>query len=298
MATTYGFGAFRLDAEANILFHGAEVTPLGGRAVAVLRVLVQQAGAVVGKTALIDAAWSGLAVEESNLPVQIAAVRRVLAAEVGGERWIETLPRRGYRFVGPAVVEVRQGAEPRPTDPPSIAVLPFSNLSDRPERQRFGDAIANDIITVLTRFRWFRVVARDSSFAYRNSAVDVRQIASALGVRYVLAGSYSQMDARIRITAQLIDATSGNHLWAERYERDLNDVFAIQDEITDHVVGAIEPELLRTESQSSAVRNPDRETAPESDPARSLVLPPRDAADACAGTRPVPIGGQGRAGNG
>lgn len=264
MATNYRFGPFRLDADAEVLFRGTEVTGLGRRPIALLRVLVQQAGAPVTKDTLIAAAWGGLAIEDSNLPVQIAALRRVLAEESGGESWIETLPRRGYRFAGPpvaleegrttssAVAHATQASGHQ--DQPSIAVLPFVNLSGNPDQQHFGDAIANDIITSLTRFRWFFVVARQSSFAFRDSAIDVRQIASQLGVRYVLEGSHRQAGQRVRITAQLIDAATGSHLWADRYERDLADIFAIQDDIADCVVGAIEPELLKTESRQSAAR--------------------------------------------
>jgi TolB-like protein len=264
----YRFGPFRLDAEAEVLFRGTEVTGLGRRPVALLRVLVQQAGAAVSKDALMAAAWSGLAVEESNLPVQIAALRRVLAEAPGGESWIETLPRRGYRFAGPAVAieEAERSVPPlgmaaQPAsghrDQPSIAVLPFVNLSEEADQQHFGDAIANDIITALTRFRWFFVVARQSSFAFRNSAVDVRQIASRLGVRYVLEGSHRRAGQRVRITAQLVDAASGSNIWADRYERDLADIFAIQDDIADSVAGAIEPELLKSESHLSAARDGD-----------------------------------------
>ncbi|QOZ71904.1 tetratricopeptide repeat protein [Bradyrhizobium arachidis] len=265
MTTNYRFGSFRLDEAAEALFRGTEVTGLGRRPVALLRVLVQQAGAPVSKDALIAAAWNGLAVEESNLPVQIAALRRVLAEEPGGETWIETLPRRGYRFAGPSVA-VEDGPErlaaaaaaqvaTRPSgDQPSIAVLPFVEFSCNPNQQHFGDAIANDIITALTRFRWFFVVARQSSFAFRDSTIDVREIANRLGVRYVLEGSHRQAGQRMRITAQLIDATSGSHIWADRYERDVADIFAIQDAIADNVVGAIEPELLKTESRQHAMQ--------------------------------------------
>ncbi|WP_439365305.1 winged helix-turn-helix domain-containing tetratricopeptide repeat protein [Bradyrhizobium sp. DASA03005] len=264
MATNYRFGQFRLDADSEVLFRGTEVTGLGRRPVALLRVLVHHAGAPVSKDALIAAAWRGLSVEESNLPVQIAALRRVLAEEAGGETWIETLPRRGYRFAGPAVAVQYEGAMPPASatagqaagDPcgeqPSIAVLPFANLSGTHDQQSFGDAIADDIITALTRFRWFFVVARQSSFAFRDCKIDVREIASRLGVRYVLEGSHRQAGTRVRITAQLIDAASGSHIWAERYERDLADIFAIQDDIADSVVGAIEPELLKRESRVSA----------------------------------------------
>ncbi|MES5485320.1 FlgO family outer membrane protein [Bradyrhizobium sp. INPA03-11B] len=263
MATNYRFGSFLLDADSEVLFRGTEVIALGRRPVALLRVLVQHAGAPVSKDALMAAAWSGLVVEESNLPVQIAALRRVLAEEPGGETWIETLPRRGYRFAGPvAAVQHDRGmpattaaaarvAGDPPGEQPSIAVLPFVNLTGAGDQQHFGDAVADDIITALTRFRWFFVVARQSSFAFRDSTIDVREIASRLGVRYVLEGSHRQSGKRVRITAQLIDAASGSHIWAERYERDIADIFAIQDDIADSVVGAIEPELLKKESHVS-----------------------------------------------
>ena len=186
MAMHYKFGSFCLDADAEILFRGAATTSLGRRAVALLRVLIQQPGVLVSKDSLIEAAWSGQAIEESNLPVQIAAVRRVLGEEPEGERWIETLPRRGYRYVGPAVsIDGKDDAIPRSSgrhgfEQAAIAVLPFTNLSGHPDQQYFGDAIANDIITALTRFRWFSVVARNSSFAFRDSSIDVRKSQSGL----------------------------------------------------------------------------------------------------------------------
>jgi DNA-binding winged helix-turn-helix (wHTH) protein len=152
MTKNYRFGRFRLDAEAEVLFRGSEVVGLGRRAVALLSVLVQHAGAPVSKDALIAIAWGGLAVEESNLPVQIAALRRVLAEEPGGESWIETLPRRGYRFASPICIEEQvggawptgAGATPHHRDQPSIAILPFVNLSGDVDQKQFGDAIANE----------------------------------------------------------------------------------------------------------------------------------------------------------
>ena len=167
VATIRIFGPFRLDVEAEILFRGAEPLPLGKRAVALLRLLVERPGAPVSKDALIAAAWSGSVVEDSNLPVQIAALRRVFGQVPGGERWIETLPRRGYRFVGPVVD--KENAAPRPEtalalpDKPSIAVLPFVNMSGDPEQEYFADGIIEDIITALSRSRWLFVIARNSS---------------------------------------------------------------------------------------------------------------------------------------
>src|SRR5262249_25645390 len=192
MAATYVLGPFRLDAETDTLFRGGEPVSLGHRAVALLRVLVEQRGSPVSKDALIEAAWAGLTVEESNLTVQIAALRRVFGEEPGGENWIETLPRRGYRFVGPASIK-DQGTAARPaaldlpaaagaTDPalpnrPSIAVLPFQNMSADPDQEYFADGMADEIITALSRFRSLFVIARNSSFTYKGRAVDVKQVA-------------------------------------------------------------------------------------------------------------------------
>ena len=232
--TTYDFGPFRLDADAEILFRGSKPLPVGKRAVALLRALVERAGAPVSKDTLIEAAWSGLAVEESNLTVQIAALRRALGEVPGGEDWIVTLPRRGYRFVGPVVTksEAQVSAAPMadpaskssPTtapalpDKPSIAVLPFENLSGDPEQGYFADGMVEEIITALSRIRWLFVIARNSSFTYKGRAVDVKQVGKELGVMYVLEGSVRKAGNRIRITAQLLDATNGAHLWADRFD--------------------------------------------------------------------------------
>src|ERR1700726_3358248 len=154
MATIHEFGAFRLDADAAILFCGTEPTILGQRAVALLALLLERAGAPVSKDALIEAAWPGLAIEDSNLTVQIAALRRVFEEVAGGASWIETLPRRGYRYVGPLVATGNPSVEANPQtspalalpDKPSVAVLPFSNLSGDPEQEYFADGMVEDII--------------------------------------------------------------------------------------------------------------------------------------------------------
>src|SRR5215467_10284424 len=205
MATTYILGPFRLDPAMDTLFRGGEPVSLGQRAVSLLRVLVEQRGIPVSKDALMEAAWAGLTVEESNLAVQIAALRRVFGEERGGESWIETLPRRGYRFVGPVSIP-KQGAvtvaqqpptlpiaagssNPTLPDRPSIAVLPFQNISADPEQEYFADGMADEIITALSRCGSLFVIARNSSFTYKGRAVDVKQVARELGVRYVLEGS-------------------------------------------------------------------------------------------------------------
>lgn len=257
----YSFGPFGLDADAGILFRGNEPTMLGQRAVALLRLLLAQAGAPVSKDALISEAWSGLAVEDGNLTVQIAALRRVLE-QAGGEDWIETLPRRGYRYVGPAVAtrdgrDGRTGASIALPDKPSIAVLPFANLSGDPDQGYFADGIVDDIVIGLSRIKWLFVIGRNSTLPYREQRVDAQQAARELGVRYVLAGSVRKAADRVRVTAQLVDVESGARVWAERYDRKFEDVFALQDEIALSVVGAIEPSLLRVEVERARRKRPD-----------------------------------------
>jgi len=265
MATIHEFGPFRLDADAGILFRGAEPTVLGQRAVALLRLLLERAGAPVSKDELIEAAWPELAIEDSNLTVQISALRRVFEEVAGGSGWIETLPRRGYRYVGPAFATGNPPAEASPQispalavpDKPSVAVLAFSNLSGDREQEYFADGIVEDIIAGLSRIKWLFVVARNSSFTYKGRAVDVKQVGRELGVRYVLEGSLRKAGTRLRITAQLIEAATDSHLWAERYDRNLDDVFLVQDEITVAVVGAIEPSLRAAEIEHVKRKRPE-----------------------------------------
>jgi TolB-like protein len=265
MAITHQLGPFRLDGQAGILFRAAEPLGLGQRAVTLLRVLVERAGAPVSKDALIEAGWAGLAVEEGNLTVQIAAVRRVLGQEPGGENWIETLPRRGYRYIGPvgaaedesSVAVPMTEVTPALSDKPSIAVLPFQSLGDDPEQEYFADGVVEEIITGLARIKGLLVIARNSSFTYKGKVVDVKQIGRELGARYVLEGSVRKASGRVRVSAQLIEAEAGAHLWAERYDREFGDIFKLQDEITLSVVGAIEPNLREAEIERVKRKRPD-----------------------------------------
>jgi len=255
MATILSFGPFRLDVDAGILFHGREPTTLGRRAVVLLALLAARAGEPVSKEALIEAAWPAQAIEDSNLTVQIAAVRRIFEHLAGGASWIETLPRRGYRYRGPEVgVNEATPAAAGPTtlalslpDKPSIAVLPFANLSGDPRQDYFADGMVDDIITGLARINWLFVIARNSTFTYKGRAVDVKQVGRELGVRYVLEGSVRKAGRKLRVTSQMIDASTGAHVWAERYDRSSSDVFALQDEIALSAVGAIAPSVRRAE---------------------------------------------------
>ena len=213
-----------------------------------LALLVKRAGEPVSKEALIEAAWPAQAIEDSNLTVQIAAVRRIFETLAGGACWVETLPRGGYRYTGPTVAadaKAVSAAQAAPAltlpDKPSIAVLPFSNLSSDPEQDYFADGMVADIITGLARINWLFVIARNSTFTYKGRAVDVKRVGRELGVRYVLEGSVRKSGGSVRVTGQMIDASTGAHVWAERYDRSSNDVFALQDEIAQSAVGAIAP---------------------------------------------------------
>ncbi|NQU72010.1 MAG: hypothetical protein HQ514_15765, partial [Rhodospirillales bacterium] len=142
-------------------------------------------------------------------------------------------------------------------DKPSIAILAFENMSGDPEQEYFSDGISEDIITALSRIRWFFVIARNSSFSYKGQSPDVRQVAKDLGVRYVMEGSVRKSANRVRITVQLVDGQTGNHIWADRYDRELEDIFAVQDEITQVVVGTIEPEMARSEQERARIKAPE-----------------------------------------
>jgi adenylate cyclase len=155
----------------------------------------------------------------------------------------------------------RLSAAPPLPDKPSIAVLPFENMSGDPEQEYFADGMVDEIITALSRFKWLFVIARNSSFAFKGKAVDIREVGRRLGVRYVLEGAVRKVAGKVRITGQLIDAVTGTHLWADRFERDLTDIFALQDEVTLAVVSAIQPKLLQTEIAMAARRRPENLTA-------------------------------------
>jgi adenylate cyclase len=181
-----------------------------------------------------------------------------------GEQQVKNIARpvRAYRILlaerGGVPSILPETAAPRPLpDRPSIAVLPFKNVSGDPEQEYFVDGITEDIITALSKWRWFLVIARNSTFAYKGKSVDLKEVSRDLGVRYVLEGSMRRAGQRVRVTSQLIDTTTGTHLWAERYDRDLTDIFAVQDDITSRVAAAIEPALSRAESQRVIAKRPE-----------------------------------------
>jgi TolB-like protein len=262
MSSKVAFGPFVLDADRGTLSREGRPMAVSTKGFQLLKALLATPGQVVAKADLMQAAWSDAAIEESNLSVQIAALRKQLGPGPDGGEWIATVPRAGYRFIG-QIVGHSASEDPlvTPEDRPSIAVLPFNNLGDDKDQEYLADGITEDIITALTRFRWFFVIARNSSFFYKGKSMAVTQIAHDLGVRYLLEGSVRKSRGRVRITAQLIDARSANHLWAEKYDLELTEVFAIQDEIAERVAGAIEPELLKSQGAEAAARHTGNVTA-------------------------------------
>jgi len=257
---TFVFGPFRLSAGRRELFAHGKPVRLGSRAFDLLLSLVQRQGQLATKEELMAAVWPGTVVEESNLQVQISALRKILGEEPEGARYLLTVPGRGYRFV--ATVEradAANGAAPSGDrtwhsppalalpDKPSIAVLPFANMSGDPEQEYFADGVVEEIITAMSRMRWLFVIARNSSFTYKGRDVDVKSVGHELGVRYVLEGGVRKAGGRVRITGQLVDAATGMHLWADRFEGSLEDIFDLQDQVAASVVGAIGPKLEQAE---------------------------------------------------
>ncbi|MBR1167851.1 winged helix-turn-helix domain-containing tetratricopeptide repeat protein [Bradyrhizobium liaoningense] len=253
-----------LDGDLRELTCEGTVVPLQPQVFDLLLYLVTQRARVVSKGDLISQIWNDRIVSDSALNSRINAARKALGDDGATQRLIKTIPRKGFRFVGevreevaasPARTEAKP-APPRAADRPAIAVLAFENMSGDPAQDYFGDGISEDILTALSRQRWFMVIARNSSFTYKGRAVHIRQIAEELGVRYIVEGSVRKANNRVRITAQLNDAVSGSHLWAERYDRELVDVFAVQDEITNAIAAAIEPQIHAAENFRSHRKPP------------------------------------------
>jgi len=244
------FGDCMLDTDRRELTRASAPVPVGPQVFDVLLHLVANRERVVSKDDLLEAVWHGRIVSESTLTSHINAARTAIGDSGHEQRLIRTLARKGFRFVGRVNVigtEPDEIAPPALPDKPSIAVLPFVNMSGDAAQDYFADGMVEDIITALSHIRWLFVIARNSSFVYRGRVCDMKQVGRELGVRYLLEGSVRKAASRVRITGQLIDADSGGHLWAERYEGTLDDVFELQDRITESVVGAIAQELERAE---------------------------------------------------
>jgi len=252
------FGRFQFDLTRRELRRDEKPVRLGSRALHILCVLASAEGRVVTKDELMAQVWQGTIVEENNLHFHISSLRRALDADGTGESWIVTVPGRGYRLLRPreppAATEPASERSLPVADQPSLAVLPFDNLSGDPEQEYFADGMVEEIITALSRIRWLFVTARNSSFTYKGQAIDVKQVGRELGVRYVLEGSVRKSGGRIRIAAQLIDAGTGAHLWADRFDGPLEDVFDLQDQVASSVAGVIEPALQAAEAARSTGR--------------------------------------------
>ena len=267
----FRFGQYEVDLVQQELRCAGTAVPVEPQVFDVLAYLLQHRDRIVSKDELFETVWQGRVVSDAALNSRISAARRVVGDDGSAQKVIRTIHKRGFRFVGevqedgaaaaapsspearpddaPTLAPAAEPAEPLPLpNKPSIAVLPFQNMSGDPEQDYFADGLTEDIITGLSQQQWFFVIARNSSFTYKGGAVDVRQIASQLGVRYILEGSVRKSASRVRVTGQLIDATLGNHLWADRYDRELADIFALQDEITNRVIGSVSPQILLAEA--------------------------------------------------
>ena len=255
------FGDFLLDQNRRELTRASEPMAIGPQVFDLLLYLIQNRDHVVSKDDLIAAVWGGRIVSESTITTLINAARVSIGDNGQDQRFIRTVPRKGFRFVGditePASATAALSSQPAPAsaEKPSIAVLPFINLSGDPEQDYFADGVVEDIITALSRIGWLFVIARNSSFTYKGRIVDVKGVGRELGVRYVLEGSLRKAGNRVRIAGQLVEATTGGHLWADRYEGTLDNIFELQDQIAEGIVGAIAHQLENAEIER-AVRKP------------------------------------------
>lgn len=241
------FGPFVFDAERQTLLRQGSIVHLGHKGLLLLRALLEADGAVVTKSTLMDAAWPNTMVEESNLTVQIAALRRCLDDAPGKDEWIVTVPGVGYRFVhSDRTVADGAAATAALAGKTAIAVMPFENMSSDPEQDYFTLGLTDDLITDLSKAPGLLVIARNSSFALKGLDLDARELAGKLGVRYLVEGSVRRTVDRLRINAQLIDAASNSHIWGDRFDRDLADVFTLQDEIVARIVEALSGALPGT----------------------------------------------------
>jgi TolB-like protein len=258
----YIFENYELDTDRRELHRGMEVVPLAPQVFDLLEFLIRNRERVVSKDDLINAIWNGRIVSDAALTTRLNVARIAVGDTGEGQRLIKTLPRKGFRFVGP-VSEAQAPAAParadKPEEPrkpdlalpdkPSIAVLPFQNMSQDVEQEYFVDGMVEDIITGLSRNKSLFVISRHSSFTYRGKDVDIKRVGRELGVRYVLEGSVRKAGNRIRMAAQLVDIANEANVWADRFDDSLEDIFDLQDRLTSSVIGAIAPQLERVEME-------------------------------------------------
>lgn len=248
----YHFETFTLDTDRFELRDAGEPVTLEPQVLALVALLVENRERMVSKDELIEKIWNGRIVSESAISGRIKKARRALRDSGNEQRLIRTVHGKGFRFVGDAVsaadtsppaatavhsITANTSARPR------VVILPFANLSGDPDQEYFSDAITQDLITNLSKHRWIEVVARNAAFGFKGKPVDWQKLVDELGVSYVVEGSVRRSGDRIRATAQLADALSNRQIWADRYDRDLEDVFAVQDEITAKIAARLEPEI-------------------------------------------------------
>jgi adenylate cyclase len=266
----YRFDGFTLDLTRGCLEVAGREVELRPKCFDVLRYLLENGNRLISKEALAAAVWPQVEVSDESLARCISDVRAAIADH--GHTIIKTVPRRGYLFTADVTRHEHAGPRQQPRGPaavaehiliehawaeqPSIAVLAFTSMSGDPDQEYFSDGITEDIITELSRFSELLVIARNSSFRYKGQSVDVRQVGRELGARYVLEGSVRRAGDRIRITAQLIDATTGAHLWAERYDRKLEDTFAVQDEVARRIVAVLAVHVDKAETERALAKPP------------------------------------------
>ncbi|MFC7701918.1 winged helix-turn-helix domain-containing protein [Bradyrhizobium sp. GCM10028915] len=270
----YLFEEYVFHTDRRELHREGELVPVAPQVFDLLNYLIRNRERVVSKDDIIKVIWNGRSISDAALATRLNAARTAIGDSGEEQRFIKTLPRKGFRFVG-AVREVQepagaavadnqlelQKADLALPDKPSIAVLPFENLSGDPEQEYFADGMVEEIITALSRFKSLFVIARHSSFTFKGKAVDIEEVRRRLGVRYVLEGAVRKASGKVRITGQLIDAVTGAHLWADRFERDLTDIFALQDDVALAVVSAVQPKMLQTEIATAVRRRPENLTA-------------------------------------
>ena len=250
------FGDYEIDVERREIRRAKALVHVEPQVFDLLVYLVENRDRVVSKDDLLASIWDGRVVSESALGTRINAARCAIGDSGAQQRLIKTLPRKGIRFIGDVHEEQKSASatkaassaeQARPAltlpDRPSIAVMPFTNMSGDPEQDYFADGMAEEVTTALSRCKWLFVIARNSSFTYKGKSLDVLQAGRDLGVRYVLKGSVRRGGSRLRFTGQLVDAISGAHIWADRFDGEMSDVFALQDRFTESIVAAIEPNL-------------------------------------------------------
>jgi TolB-like protein len=255
----YRFADHVLDVALRELWRGSERIALEPQVFDLLVYLIRNRDRVVAKDDLLDSVWAGRNVSESTVTSRINAARKAVGDSGKAQRIIRTSARKGIRFIG--AVSQTPIAEPllppTPYGRPSIAVLPFDNLSGDQDQDYFADGIVAEIITGLSRIKWMFVISRNSTFIYKGKPTDVKTVGRELGVRYVLEGSVRRSGDVVRVTGQLIETETGMHVWADRFEGALGDIFALQDSVTFSVIGAVEPTLRKAEIERARRKRPD-----------------------------------------